>query len=167
MANSGKVNQYLSMPFNDPMLQHSEQQGNGSSAAVGFLSPTSMSGSEQHIKSMHPSGPPPNSIAMSTLIDFIVSKTYHELTVMAEILPSKTDLERKTAIVDFSSRTRQMFIRLLSLVKWASSVGKVARCSDISTFLDRQVIVYYMIANCYMFSHTFWLIKKNLSIFST
>ena len=78
-------------------------------------------------------------IPLSVLIDFVVQKTYHEITVMADLLPGKNDQGRKTTIVNFCSKTRQLFIRILALVKWASSVTKVVRCSDISTFLDRQV----------------------------
>lgn len=44
-------------------------------------------------------------------------------------LPRKTDMERKVEIVQFASRTRQLFIRLLALVKWASSATKVDKCS--------------------------------------
>jgi hypothetical protein len=34
-------------------------------------------------------------------------------------------MERKIEIYNFSARTRQLFIRLLALVKWASSAAKV------------------------------------------
>lgn len=40
-------------------------------------------------------------------------------------LPSKSDRERKIEIYNFSARTRQLFIRLLALVKWANSASKV------------------------------------------
>lgn len=40
-------------------------------------------------------------------------------------LPRKTDMERKIEIYNFSARTRQLFIRLLALVKWANSASKV------------------------------------------
>ena len=40
-------------------------------------------------------------------------------------LPRKTDMERKTDIFNFSSRTRLLATRLLALVKWASSAAKV------------------------------------------
>ena len=35
---------------------------------------------------------------------------------------------RKIEIVQFASRTRQLFIRLLALVKWANSASKVDKC---------------------------------------
>ena len=35
---------------------------------------------------------------------------------------------RKIEIVTFASRTRQLFIRLLALVKWANSASKVDKC---------------------------------------
>lgn len=40
-------------------------------------------------------------------------------------LPRKTDIERKIEIYTFSARTRQLFVRLLALVKWANSASKV------------------------------------------
>lgn len=90
-------------------------------------------------------------ISLAMLIDFIIQRTYHELTVLAELyvlleysigkfgpltyftfhcrLPRKTDLERKIEIYNFSARTRQLFIRLLALVKWANSASKVDKSS--------------------------------------
>ena len=65
------------------------------------------------------------SISLAILIDFIVQRTYHELSVLAELLPRKTDMERKIEIYQFANRTRQLFVRLLALVKWANSVSKV------------------------------------------
>ena len=45
-------------------------------------------------------------------------------------------MERKIEIYNFSARTRQLFIRLISLVKWANSVSKVDKSavSKIITF---------------------------------
>ena len=42
------------------------------------------------------------SISLSMLIDFIVQRTYHDLTVLAELLPRKTDMERKIGELIFS-----------------------------------------------------------------
>lgn len=47
-------------------------------------------------------------------------------------------MERKIEIVTFVNRTKQLFIRLLALVKWASSASKVEKCSNIVSFLDKQ-----------------------------
>ena len=44
-------------------------------------------------------------------------------------LPRKQDIERKIEIVQFASRTRQLFVRLLALVKWANSASKVEKCA--------------------------------------
>ncbi|KAJ7405479.1 Mediator of RNA polymerase II transcription subunit 14 [Willisornis vidua] len=57
-------------------------------------------------------------------------------------LPRKTDMERKIEIVQFASRTRQLFVRLLALVKWANNAGKVEKCAMISSFLDQQAILF-------------------------
>ena len=55
----------------------------------------------------------------------IVQRTYHELSILAELLPRKTDMERKIEIFNFASRTRMLLVRLLALVRWASSASKV------------------------------------------
>ena len=57
-------------------------------------------------------------------------------------MPRKTDLERKIEIVKFANRTRQTFIRLLALVKWAGSASKVDKCSTIIAFLDKQSMLF-------------------------
>ncbi|XP_045542671.1 mediator of RNA polymerase II transcription subunit 14 [Papilio machaon] len=82
------------------------------------------------------------SISLALLIDFIVQRTYDELTVLAELLPRKTDIERKIEIYKFSARTRQLFVRLLALVKWASSATKVDRSAHIMAFLDKQALLF-------------------------
>ncbi|KAL5011139.1 hypothetical protein ScPMuIL_013444 [Solemya velum] len=81
-------------------------------------------------------------IPLSTLIDYIVQRTYHELMVLSELLPRKTDMERKIEIVQFASRTRQLFIRLLALVKWTTNASKVDKCADICNFLERQSLFF-------------------------
>ncbi|XP_065344128.1 mediator of RNA polymerase II transcription subunit 14 isoform X2 [Cloeon dipterum] len=81
------------------------------------------------------------SVSLSMLIDFMVQRTYHELTVLAELLPRKTDVERKVEIYNFSARTRQLFVRLLALVKWASGASKVEKSNVIMQFLDKQSLL--------------------------
>ncbi|KAG4074048.1 hypothetical protein HA402_014253 [Bradysia odoriphaga] len=87
-------------------------------------------------------GPRGGSISLSMLIDFIIQRTYHDLTVLAELLPRKTDMERKIEIYNFSARTRQLFIRLLALVKWANSASKVDKSAHIMNFLDKQSMLF-------------------------
>ncbi|XP_065644409.1 mediator of RNA polymerase II transcription subunit 14 isoform X2 [Hydra vulgaris] len=77
-------------------------------------------------------------INLSMLIDFLLQKTYHDLTVLSELLPRKSDIERKVEIIKFVTKARQQFIRLLALVKWASGAEKVDKCQAISTLLDQQ-----------------------------
>ncbi|MEE6469607.1 hypothetical protein FKM82_008693 [Ascaphus truei] len=99
-----------------------------------------------------PQPPPPGSVVtstpashgyrLSTLIDFLLQRTYQEINVLADLLPRKTDMERKIEIVQFASRTRQLFVRLLALVKWANNAGKVEKCAMISSFLDQQTILF-------------------------
>ncbi|XP_077337006.1 mediator of RNA polymerase II transcription subunit 14 isoform X2 [Lithobates pipiens] len=99
-----------------------------------------------------PQPPPPGAVVasasashgyrLSTLIDYLLQRTYQEINVLADLLPRKTDMERKIEIVQFASRTRQLFVRLLALVKWANNAGKVEKCAMISSFLDQQTILF-------------------------
>ncbi|XP_033637879.1 mediator of RNA polymerase II transcription subunit 14-like [Asterias rubens] len=98
-----------------------------------------------------------NSISLGLLLDFLTQKTYHELTVLSELLPRKTDMERKIEIVKFARSTRQSFVRLLALVKWASSAAKVDKCAAISSFLDQQSLLFVDTAD--MLSH---IARENL-----
>ena len=50
-------------------------------------------------------------VSLSLLIEYLVQKIYHDLNVLAELLPRKTDMERKVMIFQFSSRTRMLFVR--------------------------------------------------------
>ena len=86
-------------------------------------------------------------VSLSILIEMMVQKIYHELTILAELLPRKTDMDRKVEIFNFSSRTRMLFVRLLALVKWASSAGKVEKCSNIVIFLEKQSTMFMESAN--------------------
>ncbi|KAJ8004670.1 hypothetical protein DPEC_G00138730 [Dallia pectoralis] len=89
-----------------------------------------------------PGTPATQGVRLSLLIEFLLQRTYHEITLLGELLPRKTDMERKIEIVQFSSRTRQLFVRLLALVKWASNAGKVEKCAMISSFLDQQALLF-------------------------
>ncbi|CAF0807683.1 unnamed protein product [Adineta steineri] len=73
---------------------------------------------------------------LSNLLEAAVQKTYHELYTMADVLPSKTNIERKKELVKFACRARQLFIRILAVVKWAATAGKVNACEDIQNFLE-------------------------------
>lgn len=81
-------------------------------------------------------------VSLTQIIELGVQKTYHDLTVLAELLPRKTDFERKVEIVNFAERTRQLFIRLLALVKWAGTASKIEQCQDIVSFLDKQALLF-------------------------
>ena len=85
-------------------------------------------------------GPP--QVSLAVLIEFIVQRTYHDLTVLSELLPRKTDMERKIEIFNYASRTRMLMIRLLGLVKWASSASKVDKCVSIMNFCERSANIF-------------------------
>ncbi len=83
-------------PGGGQQQQQQQQQQNGGQHA-------------QQVVPQGPSGPP--QVSLSLLVEFIVQRTYHDLTVLAELLPRKTDMERKVEIFNFASRTRMLMIR--------------------------------------------------------
>lgn len=83
-----------------------------------------------------------NQVPLAQLIEFIVQRSYHDLSVLAELLPRKTDMERKIEIFNYASRTRMLLIRLQALVKWASSASKVDKCVSIMAFCERSAQVF-------------------------
>ncbi|KFD49993.1 hypothetical protein M514_09086 [Trichuris suis] len=85
-------------------------------------------------------GPP--FIAFAVLLDFAVQKAFQDLTILADLLPKKSDLERKTSIAQFANSTRQLFIRILAVLKWARCGAKVDICTGIQCFLDQQASMF-------------------------
>ena len=106
------------------------------------MAPVPLEGHQTPVTNMPQEGNRGGSISLGLLIDFIIQRTYHELTVLAELLPRKTDMERKIEIYNFSARTRQLFVRLLALVKWANSATKVEKSAHIMAFLDKQSLLF-------------------------
>ncbi|CAH8613473.1 unnamed protein product [Schistosoma intercalatum] len=86
-------------------------------------------------------------IPLSILIEFISQKVYTDLMRLIDLLPSKTDLEKKIEIATFFSRTQHLFIRLEALVKWSNSASKVDKCEKISNFLEEQSFFLISTAN--------------------
>jgi mediator of RNA polymerase II transcription subunit 14 len=82
------------------------------------------------------------SIRLSLLIDSLLQKTYHDLNVLSELLPRKSDVERKIEIVKFASKTRQQFISLLAVVKWAASAKRVDECQEIAQQLEQKSLLF-------------------------
>uniref|UniRef100_A0A183SRI7 Mediator of RNA polymerase II transcription subunit 14 n=1 Tax=Schistocephalus solidus TaxID=70667 RepID=A0A183SRI7_SCHSO len=85
------------------------------------------------------SHPRPGTIPLSTMLEFICQKTYTDLMRLVDLLPSKTDLEKKIELAKFFSRTRNLFIRLEALVKWANSASKVDKCEVTLTLLSEAL----------------------------
>ncbi|KAH8862933.1 Mediator of RNA polymerase II transcription subunit 14 [Schistosoma japonicum] len=86
-------------------------------------------------------------IPLSVLIEFISQKVYTDLMRLIDLLPSKTDLEKKIEIATFFSRTQHLFVRLEALVKWSNSASKVDKCEKISNFLEEQSFFLISTAN--------------------
>ncbi|CAH8494023.1 unnamed protein product [Dicrocoelium dendriticum] len=91
--------------------------------------------------------PRPGVISLSLLIEFICQKVYTDLMRFVDLLPTKTDLEKKIEIATFFSRTRHLFVRLEALVKWSNSASKVDKCEKISNFLEEQSFFLINTAN--------------------
>ena len=49
-------------------------------------------------------------------------------------------VHRKIELVEYARSTRLLFIRLLALVKWASSAGSLSKC-DVSCMKPHHIVV--------------------------
>lgn len=85
-------------------------------------------------------GPP--SISLAQLLDFAIQHTYHELTVLTELLPKKNDAAKKISIVQFAHSTRLKFAKLLAIVKWVKMSKKFDSLPKICYFLDQQAMFF-------------------------
>ncbi|CAD5233570.1 unnamed protein product [Bursaphelenchus xylophilus] len=76
-------------------------------------------------------------IPLNVLIDFAVQHCFHELTVLAELLPKKKETERKISVIQFAHSTRCIFLKLLALVKWLRQTRKLDITKNICFHLDQ------------------------------
>ncbi|KRX72539.1 Mediator of RNA polymerase II transcription subunit 14, partial [Trichinella sp. T6] len=85
-------------------------------------------------------GPP--FMAFGVLLDFAVQKTYQDFVILTDLLPKKSDLDRKISIAQFAHSARQLFVRLYAILKWARCGAKVDLCTGIVCFLDQQASMF-------------------------
>ncbi|XP_003737168.2 mediator of RNA polymerase II transcription subunit 14 [Galendromus occidentalis] len=74
-------------------------------------------------------------------------------------------MDRKIEITGFAHSTRLLFIRLLALVKWAASAGKVEKCASIVNFLDKQSMLFIETADMFAMLSRDTLVQARLPSF--
>ncbi|ORX86392.1 MED14-domain-containing protein [Basidiobolus meristosporus CBS 931.73] len=79
-----------------------------------------------------------NMVPLRLIIERLVNQAYADLQNLTEVLPGMPIVERKRAILEYSLNTRQQFVKLLVLVKWAVNADKVQQCQNIIGFLQKQ-----------------------------
>lgn len=65
----------------------------------------------------------------SSFFKIVTQLNYNFIIYLNICLMCHLFFSRKIEIVQFASRTRQLFVRLLALVKWANNAGKVEKCA--------------------------------------
>ncbi|KAI6192426.1 Mediator of RNA polymerase II transcription subunit 14 [Aphelenchoides bicaudatus] len=78
------------------------------------------------------------SIALSYLLDFAIQFTYHEFSILTELLQKKSESDRKISLAHFARSTRLIFLKLFAVVKWAKKSKRFEQLDDISYFLDQH-----------------------------
>ncbi|KAI6658850.1 mediator of RNA polymerase II transcription subunit 14-like [Oopsacas minuta] len=86
-------------------------------------------------------------ISLGELLHLLIQSTYHELSQLSELLPTRTDMERKMQLAKFSRRTNHQFVRLLALANWASSPETSNNLSTFTAHLDMQSGIYVQTAD--------------------
>jgi hypothetical protein len=80
----------------------------------------------------------PRTITLATLIDFVIQHSYHEFSILSELLQKKPESERKISVAHFARSTRSMFLKLYASVKWIKSSKRIDKLNSINFFLDQQ-----------------------------
>lgn len=99
-------------------------------------------------------GPPPiphvttNYVPLSHLTAALTNKAYGELQNLMETLPSvSSDLARKRSLLDYIVGTRQEFVKLYVLTKWADVASEVSRTIDVVAWLNGQSNCFANVVN--------------------
>ena len=82
------------------------------------------------------------SISLGELLHQLIQSTYHDLSQLSELLPTKSDIERKIQLAKFARKTNHQFIRLLALANWASSPETSNSLATFTAHLDTQSRIY-------------------------
>ncbi|PKU39489.1 hypothetical protein llap_10209 [Limosa lapponica baueri] len=90
----------------------------------------------------HPGTKQAHAVLLSRVVDNLPKGWLHSVSSGSPTTAPMDNCIEKIEIVQFASRTRQLFVRLLALVKWANNAGKVEKCAMISSFLDQQAILF-------------------------
>lgn len=135
----GVANNNLSMPPSHMTLQQLQRRAAEEDISINHIV------DKQLKKVMLPqvpdkSGPP--TISLALLIDFAIQHTLHEITILSELLPKKKESDRKINVVHFAHFTRQIFVKLLAIVKWIRISKKFEPLTAIRYFLDQQAQLF-------------------------
>ena len=82
------------------------------------------------------------SISLGELLHQLIQSTYHDLSQLSELLPTKSDIERKIQLTKFARKTNHQFVRLLALANWASSPETSNSLATFTAHLDQQSRIY-------------------------
>ena len=69
------------------------------------------------------------------------------ICVSREIVNTYIEHYRKIELVEYARTTRLLFIRLLALVKWASSAGNLSKC-DVGSCMCSCCEVFVSLTEC-------------------
>lgn len=90
-------------------------------------------------------------IALNYLLDFAIQFTYHELSILTELLQKKSESDRKISLAHFARSTRLIFLKLYAIVKWVKKSKKFDQLDNICFFLDQQC--EYFVETADRFAH--------------
>eukprot|EP00026_Physarum_polycephalum_P000776 Phypoly_transcript_00777.p1 GENE.Phypoly_transcript_00777~~Phypoly_transcript_00777.p1 ORF type:complete len:1315 (+),score=237.69 Phypoly_transcript_00777:105-4049(+) len=80
----------------------------------------------------------PQGVPLSYVIHRLIEQSYTNLLQLSESLVDKSDEQRKKTLVKYLEGSRERFIRLLVLVKWAHYLPNLTNAANIINFLNQQ-----------------------------
>ncbi|KZT56231.1 MED14-domain-containing protein [Calocera cornea HHB12733] len=106
--------------------------------------PDALAGKTEKLGGGGRASPPPlpheltDMIPLREVVSRLVQKAYEDLQNLVEVLPSKSDTERKHLIREYGSSTRKQAVKTLVLTRWARDAPIVQKCQDVRFFLQLQ-----------------------------
>ncbi|KAI8620180.1 mediator complex subunit MED14-domain-containing protein [Chytriomyces sp. MP71] len=104
---------------------------------------------------------PAGMVPLSHLSEGLVTRTFAELTNLAETLPGMTSADaKKGALIRFCIHWRQQWIKLLVLVRWAKRVGDLGSLMTALAFLESQDALFAGAADALVRTHSDMLLIR-------
>ncbi|KAJ2793851.1 mediator complex subunit, partial [Coemansia furcata] len=77
-------------------------------------------------------------VALSEILERLVTFAYTELVTLVDTLPQRGEAERRSEILRYTEHVSSLLTKLLVLVRWAKNARHIQKCQNVIAYLDSQ-----------------------------